>query len=427
MEEFTNTEELIRCMVALFSRVYSPLDYFIRLLDKKIEGFEEFFASIRKQYNLDERVFDIKPTECNSILAKIFEEFESREKSTELKKYAKGFLCGIIDHVYFIYNIIPEVVKEKECLGEKCNSFCQDEISATDIKYLKEEIKELALFYKSLDAVADKLDQEGFSLPEIAEEIKNSESIIERVVEKAFQGIGGLEKIIASMMLLGYNDLHAGNIGIMEIEYENRDGSKVTEKVYAKVDMSASFFNLENKHYLYYLKELSFIVFDSRAVKINHMKSLSLLNWHAAIDYSKLKEEINKSCGLFIDRPEYVESLINRALFYKKSLLKTEEELGLVSKLAEKIVKQAKLLKECANSKEFASLISDKNNLKNYRNEKYTAMGDIFFEITRSVEYNLLASPLVNSCKVLSSRGRVHQIQLAVTPIKIMPFHKIQK
>lgn len=162
--------------------------------------------------------------------------------------------------------------------------------------------------------------------------------------------------------------------------------------------MSASFANLENTDYLYYLRKLKFIVFDSRAAREEDP------NWHAAIDYSKLKEEINRSCDLFIDKPEYVESLIHRALFYKKPLLRTKEELGLVNELVEEIVTQAKLLKESANSTEFASLINNRDNLQNCNYSTQGARKDktkkgVIERITVKVGDNLRVSPLVNNHK----------------------------
>ncbi|GHM58642.1 MAG: hypothetical protein sL5_07200 [Candidatus Mesenet longicola] len=77
------------------------------------------------------------------------------------------------------------------------------------------------------------------------------------------------------------------------------------------------------------------------------------------IDYDKLKEEIDKACDFFINNSQYTISLIHKALFYTKPLLKTQEELNLVENLAEKIRIQAKLLKEFANSQEFKTLKED--------------------------------------------------------------------
>ena len=142
-------------------------------------------------------------------------------------------------------------------------------------------------------------------------------------------------------MLLGYGDLHGCNIGVMKV----RDREEDPHYVLAKVDMSASFYNLKYVHYMDYI------------YKFKHMINPRVTPYRAKfnINYDTLKTEINTACDLF-NNPEYVESLIHRALFYKEPLLKTKEELDLVQELAQQIIKQAELLKEFANSEVFTHL-----------------------------------------------------------------------
>ena len=77
------------------------------------------------------------------------------------------------------------------------------------------------------------------------------------------------------MMLLGFADLHACNIGVITIKH---DGAE--EKMYVKADMSSSFKNLKYTHYLHYLGAFKFMILNSRAAKELCLK------WDTAINYA---------------------------------------------------------------------------------------------------------------------------------------------
>ncbi len=340
-EKFSHANADKEELVAYLSYSYSftTVDSLILNLDiikKEVKGSEEFIDNIIKQFDDIGKDTKLKKLPIfKDVLTEIFEKFkDDREYISKLFTNSLNYGIGAINskRAYLL-----------RCYKRYYKEYIDEIIAA---------VKELAIVYKQLNSILERFDKEEFNeefVIEIIKEIKNTEGIHEQsnnyANQKLNEEVQGIEKLIVAMMLLGYRDMHGSNIGIMKIRYEDRNGSKITDNVYAKVDMSASFGNLQYTHYFHYINEFKYLLYPN----IQH------LNIKYDINYSKLKEEINKACDLFTNC-EYVESLIHRALFYKKPLLKTEEELSLIEDLAKQIVAQAKLLKEFGNSQEFKTL-----------------------------------------------------------------------
>ncbi|APR98257.1 hypothetical protein [Wolbachia endosymbiont of Folsomia candida] len=282
--------------------------------------------------------------ELKDILVQIFEQCKNMEREAvyELLSWPLQIYIKETDN------------KRKELLGS-LNSWSEKHYqNGPLIKKTKEEIRELTLLYKSLNTIPARLNTEEFNkkfLAEITKEIKKAKGIKEELIncinQELNEEVSGIEKIITSMMLLGYYDLHGGNIGVMGIKCE--DGNKIAKEVYGKVDMTSSFDNLEYTNYLQYIESFEYMI--NPEVKDGYNTE-----WRTVVNYIKLSEEIKEATGPAIQNIEYVESLIHRALFYEKPLLRTKKELDLVTELAEAIIKQAGLLRQFANSEEFWNL-----------------------------------------------------------------------
>ncbi|WCR53047.1 MAG: hypothetical protein PG981_000069 [Wolbachia endosymbiont of Ctenocephalides orientis wCori] len=317
----------------------------IKLWKESIEGSEEFFNKILEQLNDKDDSTELKEfSEFKNILVQIFKKF--KDKKETIKKLFIHELSNGIKGIEIKIFKLSRYHNQWSDESYRCPGY---------VNGVKEEIEEIASCYQSLNEIVTRLDKEEFNkefLAEIIEEIKKTERMQKQLISYSNQdleGVTGIEKIITSMMLLGYYDFHSGNIGIMDVKGKDEDGNEITKKVYAKVDMSASFGNLKYTNYLDYIEEFEYMLNPQQCIA------------KYSVDYLKLKKEINEACDLFtenpdIKNPDYVESLIHRALFYTKPLLKKKEELGLVKELAKEVIKQAGLLKKFANSEEFMHL-----------------------------------------------------------------------
>lgn len=206
----------------------------IEYISKKIKGSEEFFASILKQLDdKDEKTKIGRFPEFQDILIQILERFKDDRKCMVLFDFdlSKGIEAIISDKKY-IQKYLQSI------LSNLCDKDYQDEAKITN---MKSYIRQCTLPYCSLNTIADRLNRGEFNkklLIEMLEEIegkaKKAEEIKEQLNNYANQELKrevvGLEKIIASMMLLGYYDLHGSNIGVMEIEMAAKQQKKYMQR-----------------------------------------------------------------------------------------------------------------------------------------------------------------------------------------------------
>ncbi|KLT21658.1 hypothetical protein wVul_1403 [Wolbachia endosymbiont of Armadillidium vulgare str. wVulC] len=115
---------------------------------------------------------------------------------------------------------------------------------------------------------------------------------------KNYQDAKGFEKILAAQILLGESDIRPGNFGVIEKEYEDAKGEKVTEKLWAKIDHGRSlYFSFSNTKD--YLQNFFNTLFQLRIYGIK-------------IDLEKLSKELKDFIDYYDQNKEKFEALIDK-------------------------------------------------------------------------------------------------------------------
>lgn len=113
------------------------------------------------------------------------------------------------------------------------------------------------------------------------------------------QDAKGFEKILAAQILLGEADIiQSENFGVIEKEYENANGEKVKEKLWAKIDHGRSFY-LRFSNTKDYLKDF-----------FNYL--LKLRSYGIKIDLEKLSKELEDLIDCYDKNKKKFEDLIDK-------------------------------------------------------------------------------------------------------------------
>ncbi|GHM58643.1 MAG: hypothetical protein sL5_07210 [Candidatus Mesenet longicola] len=241
-EKFANEDgkkELIKHSTYYFYNVEQfkkSIEYF----KEKIKKQEEFFDIIIKQLGGIEKNTLLKDLPIfGDILIQMFEKFKDRKE--------------LIGKLFYSPEITFSVKYKYDMLLSKLNKLYNEQ-NETLVKMMGPIIKTMVKSETSFKNITKRLDEKELNkelITEIIEEIQNRKYIEKQLVDYVSQTVNrevqGIEKLITAMLLLGYKDISDTNMGIMKLIYENKHDDTITENVYAKVDMSDSFHNLQYK------------------------------------------------------------------------------------------------------------------------------------------------------------------------------------
>lgn len=126
-----------------------------------------------------------------------------------------------------------------------------------------------------------------------------------------YQDAEGFEKILAAQILLGEGDMiQSENFGVIEKEYENAEGKKVKEKLWAKIDHGRSLYSC-----------------------VNHWSQILLNNFNVLygieVDYKKLALELSAYVRTTSENEELIEGLIDKKVSNLNQLLNPEMKFTL--------------------------------------------------------------------------------------------------
>ncbi|QJT94573.1 hypothetical protein HGO53_04845 [Wolbachia endosymbiont of Diaphorina citri] len=114
-----------------------------------------------------------------------------------------------------------------------------------------------------------------------------------------YQDAKGFEKILAAQILLGESDIvNPENFGVIEKEYENAEGKKVKEKLWAKIDHGRSFYFSFSNTKDYLQNFFNFL--------------LQLRSFGIKIDLEKLSKELEDFIDCYDKNKEKFEALIDK-------------------------------------------------------------------------------------------------------------------
>ncbi|MHC3897950.1 UNVERIFIED_CONTAM: hypothetical protein LBW93_03440 [Wolbachia endosymbiont of Nasonia longicornis] len=161
---------------------------------------------------------------------------------------------------------------------------------------------------------------------------------------KNYQDAKGFEKILAAQILLGESDItQPENFGVIEKEYENAKGKKVTEKLWAKIDHGRSLCYCANDWIKVLLEDFN-------------------ASYGIEVDYKRVALELSAYVKTISESTELIDRLIDKKASNLNQLLNSEMKFTLRYNSSNGRVKE-----EFSYSSEFKEFMSHKvNSLGNY-------------------------------------------------------------